>query len=90
LPGVEGASIAYDQPLQSNWVDGFSIEGRPQSSSADKLSANFNPVSWDYFRTVGTEVVSGRQFTPQDDQDHPGVVIVSASHLLKSSALPAT
>ena len=77
LPGVEGASIAYDQPLQSNWVDGFSIDGRPQSTTSDKLSANFNPVSWDYFRTVGNEVVSGRQFTPQDDQDHPGVVIVN-------------
>jgi putative ABC transport system permease protein len=76
LPGVEGASIAYDQPLQSNWVDGFSIEGRP-TTTGEKLSANFNPVSWDYFRTVGTEILSGRQFTHHDDQDHPGVVIVN-------------
>jgi putative ABC transport system permease protein len=77
LPGVEAAAIAYDHPLQANWVDSFAVEGRPKPDAAQSPSANFNPVSWDYFRTVGTEIVSGRQFTAQDDQDHPGVVIVS-------------
>ncbi len=77
LPGVEAAAIAYDQPLQSNWVDAFSIEGRPQNQVGASSSANFIPVSWDYFRTVGAEIVNGRTFTPVDDQDHPGVVIVN-------------
>jgi putative ABC transport system permease protein len=76
LPGVEAASIAYDHPLQSNWVDGFGIEGRPVTPG-ESLSANFSPVSWDYFRTVGTPLVNGRLFTPQDDVDHPGVTVVN-------------
>ena len=77
LPGVEAAAIAYDQPLQSNWVDAFTIEGQPQDQTAASSSANFIPVSWDYFRTVGAEIVKGRTFTPVDDQDHPGVVVVN-------------
>jgi putative ABC transport system permease protein len=77
LPGVEGASIAYDQPLQANWVDSFTIEGRPAPAPGESYSGNFNPVSWDYFRTVGADVLSGRQFTALDDQAHPGVVIVN-------------
>jgi predicted permease len=76
LPGVRSAAIAYDHPLQANWVDGFAIEGKPVSDTTD-LSANFNPVSYDYFRTLGTSVLRGRQFTAQDDPDHPGVAIVN-------------
>lgn len=77
LPGVQSAAIAYDHPLQSNWYDAFTIAGRPAPQSDQGYSANFIPVAWDYFRTVGTDIVKGRQFNPQDDQDHPGVVIVN-------------
>ena len=77
LPGVGAAAIAYDHPLQSNWVDSFTIEGKPAPAPGESSSANFKPVSWDYFRTVGATILSGREFTPQDDQDHPGVVIVN-------------
>jgi putative ABC transport system permease protein len=74
LPGVQAAAIAYDHPLQANWVDSFTIEGKPTPATGESSSANFNPVSWDYFRTVSTPIINGRQFKAQDDQDHPGVV----------------
>ena len=77
LPGVQAATIAYDHPLQSNWIDSFAIDGRPQAVDGKSLSANFNPVGSDYFDTVGAQILGGRQFTPQDDQDHPGVAIVN-------------
>ena len=76
LPGVVSAAVAYDHPLQVNWVDSFSIAGRPPIGGAG-LSANFNPVTWNYFRTVGIDIVAGRQFTVEDDENHPGVVIVN-------------
>jgi putative ABC transport system permease protein len=79
LPGVSSAAISYDHPLQVNWIDSFSIEGQPNPDPNDRLSANFNPVSWDYFRTIGNDIVKGRAFTARDDQDHPGVVIVNES-----------
>jgi putative ABC transport system permease protein len=78
LPGVKTATIAYDHPLQSNWTDSFQIEGRvlrPDQS----MSANFIPVGPDYFDTVSVPLVAGRKFTAQDDQDHPGVVLVNES-----------
>ena len=77
LPGVQAAAIAYDHPLQTNWIDSFEIEGRTAPAAGGGLSANFNPIGSDYFVTVGAPMVRGRQFTPQDDQDHPGVVIVN-------------
>lgn len=77
LPDVDAVAIAYDHPLESNMVDDFKIEGRTESESGRPASANFQPVSWDYFRTVGMTIISGRPFTQQDDQDHSGVAIVN-------------
>ena len=77
LPDVDAVAIAYDHPLESNMVDDFKIEGRTESESGRPASANFQPVSWDYFRTVGMTIISGRPFTQQDDQDHSGVAIIN-------------
>jgi putative ABC transport system permease protein len=81
LPGVKTATIAYDHPLQSNWLDAFQIEGRAPSSSNQSTSANFIPVGPNYFDTVSIQLVAGRTFTPLDDQDHPGVAIVNESFI---------
>ena len=78
LPGVQSVAIAYDHPLQTNWVDSFQIEGRV-SATQDSLQANFNPIGPDYFKTLGMHLMSGRGFTAQDDQDHPGVAVVNES-----------
>jgi len=77
LPGVQSAAIAYDQPLQSSWIDSFTIEGRPAPPPDEVPSAGFHPVSPEYFSTVGTGLIRGRVFTNQDDPGHPGAVIVS-------------
>jgi len=79
LPGVRNATIAYDHPLASNWLDEFEIEGRVVPRESQSQSANFIPVGPDYFETVGLKLVTGRRFTPQDDQDHPGVAIINES-----------
>lgn len=75
LPGVQAASIGYDHPLETNWTDGFTIEGRPRGN--ESASAGFNPVGADYFRTVGAAIIEGRDFSSQDDENHPGVTIVN-------------
>jgi len=79
IPGVKNATIAYDHPLSSNWLDAFEIEGRVVSPDSTSQSANFIPIGPDYFDTVGLKLVTGRRFTPQDDPDHPGVAIVNES-----------
>ena len=77
LPGVQAEAIAYDHPLESNWLDSFRIEGRPAADGVESSTAGFIPVSWDYFRTVGAQIITGREFAATDDQDHPGVAIVN-------------
>jgi putative ABC transport system permease protein len=77
VPGVKSATIAYDPPLQSNWLDSFTINGRVLPADAPPQSANFIPVGPDYFDTVGVKLAAGRKFTSFDDQDHPGVAIVN-------------
>jgi putative ABC transport system permease protein len=79
IPGVKTASIAYDHPLVSNWLDSFEIEGRVTPTDSRSQSANFIPVGPDYFETVGVRLLTGRKFTTLDDQDHPGVALVNES-----------
>ena len=79
LPGVKTATIAYDHPLTSNWLDAFEIEGRVVPAENRSQSANFVPVEANYFDTVGLKLAAGRKFTSQDDQDHPGVVLINES-----------
>jgi putative ABC transport system permease protein len=79
LPGVQSAAIGYDNPLQTNWIDSFEIDGRVAATGSPAKQANVNPIGPDYFVTVGAPMVKGRQFTPQDDPDHPAVVIVNES-----------
>ena len=83
VPGVKSATIAYDHPLTSNWLDSFEIEGRVAPPESSSQSANFVPIGPDYFETVGLRLVAGRRFTPQDDQDHPGVALVNESFVKK-------
>ncbi|HSL52897.1 MAG TPA: ABC transporter permease [Pyrinomonadaceae bacterium] len=79
VPGVQSATVAYDHPLASNWLDSFEIEGRVVPAESRSQSANFIPVGPDYFDTVGVKLVAGRKFTPLDDAAHPGVALVNES-----------
>jgi putative ABC transport system permease protein len=72
---VVATGLTYDHPLDSNWIDNFRIEGAPQTD--EPFSAALRIVSPDYFRTVSTEIRSGRPFTALDDVEHPGAVIVN-------------
>ena len=83
LPGVESQSIAYDNPLQTNWVESFEIEGEVPPKDTRPRTASFNPIGPDYFATIGTQLISGRIFTPQDDHAHPSVAIVNETFVRK-------
>ena len=70
-PGVASAAL-------SNWVpvyDNHSIE-RVSTGSA-LLKAQVQVVSYDFFKTLGASIVSGREFSRRDTADSPRVVIVS-------------
>ncbi len=79
VPGVKSATLAYDHPLASSWVDSFEIEGRPVSPETRSQSANFIAIGPEYFDTVDVKLAAGRKFTTLDDKDHPGVVLINES-----------
>jgi putative ABC transport system permease protein len=85
LPGVEAAGAVHNRPLEygpigsDNWVV---PEGQPlgwDSVSKNSISVNWEAVTPDYFRAVGTSLVEGRAFTELDTPDATRVVIVSRS-----------
>jgi putative ABC transport system permease protein len=77
LPGVESASAVYPLPLKTSRISiAFEIEGRPVPRS-ERPSADFRVVSLDYFRTMGIQLVNGRDFNERDHYNAPGVVIIN-------------
>jgi predicted permease len=77
MPGVVSASAAR-VPLiaNSNSSTGIAVEGYVPSPS-DRMSVNYNEIAPAYFRTVGTPLLSGREFTESDAIGAPKVAIVN-------------
>lgn len=78
LPGVVHVGYATGIPLGESWttasvysVDRAYLEGDPG------VRAFRSSVSDDYFRAMGTRIVRGRAFRPQDGPDGPWVAIVN-------------
>jgi putative ABC transport system permease protein len=77
IPGVRAASTADITPVSGSssndevFVDGY----RP--AKPDDAIVWFNSVSDAYFRTMGTRIVSGRDFGPEDVPSSTPVAIVN-------------
>ncbi|HEU4416471.1 MAG TPA: ABC transporter permease [Candidatus Angelobacter sp.] len=76
-PGVTSAALASHLPLgvEIRVADVYS----PQSGDIrqDKHEVDYSVVGPGYFETVGTPLLQGRDFTDQDNDKTPGVVIVN-------------
>jgi putative ABC transport system permease protein len=77
LPGVTSASTAAYLPLTGDHISSsIEIEGQP-TPMASRPSADFTMIEPNYFRTVGTTMLNGRDFTAQDNLSSTPVVIVN-------------
>ena len=73
LPGVASASQMNIRPVSgSGWNDRIVLGGATQQTLV-----NFNSVSPHYFRTIGTPLTGGRDFSPDDSPTSPKVAIVN-------------
>jgi predicted permease len=78
LPGVESASMAYALPLdyESSSRNVF-VAGKTEKAGRDTdviWSARVDPQ---YFSTIGTGIVAGREFSDADDARAPQVVVIN-------------
>jgi ABC-type antimicrobial peptide transport system permease subunit len=77
MPGVTSASLSQLTPLgNSSWNEEMLIDGFTPKSEEDGL-AYFNEVSGDYFRTMGTQLIAGRDFEANDRVGTLAVAIVN-------------
>jgi putative ABC transport system permease protein len=78
LPGVQSVALEGVRPF--SYADYSSapleIEGY-QPPRNEQVSADYNQVSEGYFATIGIPIVSGREFTRNDDENAPSVAIVN-------------
>jgi putative ABC transport system permease protein len=74
LPEVRSAAVVSYLPLRGSAGGDFSVQGR--ESTAD-LDAEFRAISTDYFRTMGTPLLQGREFDRRDVGDASSVAIIN-------------
>jgi putative ABC transport system permease protein len=84
LPGVQSAALARVRPF--SYADYSSapleIEGY-QPPRNEQVTAEYNQVGEGYFATIGIPIVTGREFTRNDDENAPPVAIVNETMAAK-------
>ena len=76
-PGVAGASVTMMLPISGGGWDGsVFVEGYTHASDENDQS-HFHLVGPAYFKTLGTPVLQGRQFTARDRTGSTKVVVVN-------------
>jgi predicted permease len=78
LPGVRSASAINHLPLVGDtWRFNFIVEGRPQLRREDRPSATYRVVLPGYFRTMGIQMLKGRDVADRDVLGAPRVVVIN-------------
>jgi predicted permease len=78
IPGVQSASVAFSVPLgYFNDGDSLEIPGYQGAPGEAPPSLGYNPVSPDYFRTLGIALLQGRAFDSRDVEGAQPVAIVN-------------
>ena len=74
LPGVLHVGLSTYTPMEdNNWSNGIQVQGKPDPNK----SSSFVKGNAEYFDSVGTHVLMGRGFTPQDTLNAPPVAVVN-------------
>lgn len=85
LPGVESAAYSNSTPLSLNSsnTNTYDEKATDFSQSHSKFLATYYEVSPGYFATAGTRMMSGRDYTWNDDEKGPRVAIVNQTFARK-------
>jgi putative ABC transport system permease protein len=78
LPGVESVSMAVVVPLSgSGYQSGIRVPGLTPPGGKDNFTVEYEIIAPKYFQTMGIPLLKGRDFSLQDVQDTPAVVIIN-------------
>ena len=75
LPGVRSTSITDRTPFRGRWTSSFEAPGT--EFVEERYRSGFNRVGPGYFETMGISIVAGREFSGNDDELGPNVVIIN-------------
>jgi putative ABC transport system permease protein len=79
LPGVLDATISAACPPDDQWIQNFTIDGRPVNGLEDLPSATLNVTDSHYLQTLGVPLLGGRGFTDSDGAASTPVALVNQS-----------
>jgi putative ABC transport system permease protein len=86
LPGVQTAAVAANPPMLSGWQINFLPEGAPPTDPSQQPAADSEVVAGDYFATLQSTLIRGRNFNATDTKDSPPVIIIDQT--LADTAFP--
>ena len=82
LPGVQSVAGTSPLPLESSgYTSDFTIEGWPAGTYGSEVA--HRRVTPDYFRTMRTPLIAGREITADDRADGPQVVVINEAFARK-------
>jgi putative ABC transport system permease protein len=84
LPGVQSVGIVNNVPLNESLSDERFLPAERAGETDGGIRLGVTTVAGDYFSTMGIRVLEGRVFTPAEQLENPGHVIVNraAANLL--------
>ncbi|HET7631616.1 MAG TPA: ADOP family duplicated permease [Gemmatimonadaceae bacterium] len=75
MPGVASAALTVGSPFNNSYAVSFSIPGRKKLPELPDGGPYIYSVSPSFFRTMGTRIVQGRDFTEADLGDHRVAIV---------------
>jgi len=75
-PGVEQATLVRFPQVGSSFAQ-FQVFTEQSEPGSEGMSTGFNVVAPNYFRTMGTTLLRGREFTEADREGAPGIAILN-------------
>ncbi len=84
IPGVESATVARVMPFSYNVFSSAPIEvDGYQPAPNERPEGDYIQIGDDYFATLGISLISGREFTRNDDENSPRVAIINETMAAK-------
>ena len=77
-PGIEQATLVRFPQMGSSFAQ-FQVFAEGSEPAGEGRSTGFNVVGPNYFRTMGTPLLRGREFTEADREGAPGSVVINGT-----------